>query len=154
MSTPTRERSAGKTVLHSGTVIAVCFSAELINGVGKEPRAEASITRWGIPGDRHYGKTRVSGSSGKVVPNNRPVTVVGMEAARDACERLGAPEIPPGGLGENILLEGAGDLADMVPGDQIRVLAPAGQDPSVVLQVRKQNEPCSNLQVYHRQMTK
>ena len=29
-----------------------------------------------------------------------------------------------------------------------------GGEPKVILEVRKQNDPCSNLQVYHKMMTK
>ncbi|MDQ3707048.1 MAG: MOSC domain-containing protein [Chloroflexota bacterium] len=140
-----------KKVLATGTVSAVCYSAELINGVGKEVRESAQVTKWGIPGDRHYGETRVS--RGRVVPNNRPVTVVGADGTRAACEKLGIPNIPPGGLGENILAEGLGDLSDVTAGDEIHVLGERGE-PKVILSVWKQNDPCANLMVYHKQMVK
>jgi hypothetical protein len=144
-------RKAGAT---TGTVIAVCYSAELINGVGKEQHDSAEVTRWGIPGDRHYGETRFSSSARKVVPNNRPITVVGVEGVRDATETLQIAEIPAGGLGENFLVEGLGDLSDLVPGDELRFTPAGSAEPSVVLKVRKQNEPCSNLLQYHRLMVK
>ncbi len=147
----TKKKPQG-TSIGTGTLLALCYSPELINGVGKEPHDTAHITRWGIPGDRHYGETRIS--KGHVVPNDRPITATGMEAARDACERLGIPgAIQPGGLGENLLLEGLGDLSDLLPGDELRVLSADGQ-PNVILHVRKQNEPCANLMIYHKQMPK
>ncbi|HEX8599361.1 MAG TPA: MOSC domain-containing protein [Chloroflexia bacterium] len=142
---------ATKKALATGTVSAVCYSAELINGVGKEVHESAQVTRWGIPGDRHYGETRVS--RGRVVPNNRPVTVVGADGTRAACEKLGIPNIPPGGLGENILAEGLGDLSEVTGGDEIHVLDERGE-PKVILGVRKQNDPCANLMLYHKQMVK
>lgn len=144
------EREA-KRVLATGTVAAVCYSAELINGVGKEAHESGRVTKWGIPGDRHYGGTRVS--RGHVVPNNRPITVVGADGTRAACEKLGVPNIPPGGLGENILAEGLGDLGGMTGGDEIHILDERGE-PKVVLSVGKQNDPCSNLMIYHKQMVR
>jgi MOSC domain-containing protein YiiM len=155
MSTETESASPRSEVIRTGKVIAVCYSPELINGVGKQTHASGEVTRLGIPGDRHYGETRVS--SRGVVPNDRPITIVGQESLVEVCGRLGVPLVPPGGLGENILIEGMGDLSDVLPGDVVRV-TPAeggeGAEPAVVLLARKQNEPCSNLQIYHRLMTK
>jgi hypothetical protein len=147
------EESGAARALRTGKVISLAYSSELINDVGKQPRESADITLWGIPGDRHYGETRYSPSRRRVVPNNRPITIFGVEAARAACEKLGAAPIPPGGVGENLLTEGLGDLGDLDEGDQLRVLDGEGE-PKVIFEVRKQNEPCSNLQVYHRLMTK
>ncbi len=141
----------GSTPVRTGMVLAIAYSPELINGVGKEAHDAAQITRWGVPGDRHYGETRVS--RGHVVPNNRPITVLGVEGVREACKRLGVPEIPYGGLGENLLLNGLGDLSDLEPGDELHLFSADGTV-GAVLQVRKQNEPCSNLMVYHKQMPK
>ena len=154
MTTGTQASTSSEAAIRTGKVMAVCYSAELINKVGKTPQGEGRVTRWGIPGDMHYGETRWSSSARKQVANNRPITVVGYEAVRDACEKLGCPEIPTGGLGENFLLEGLGDLSDLVAGDELSFISPGGAEPSVVLKVRKQNEPCSNLLVYHKQMPK
>jgi MOSC domain-containing protein YiiM len=142
-------------VVRTGRLIALAYSPELIKGVGKEPHASAHITKWGIPNDRHYGETRYSHSRRATVANNRPITVLGVEATRSACEKLGIPTdtVPAGGMGENLLTEGLGDLGDLEEGDEIRVLDEAGE-PKIVLRVRQQNEPCSNLQIYHRLMTK
>jgi MOSC domain-containing protein YiiM len=145
--------AAGKAVVRTGKIAGLAYSAELIDNVGKQPRESAEITHLGIPGDRHYGETRYSHSARKTLPNDRPITVVGAEATRAACAKLGIPDVPTGGLGENIQLEGLGDLGDLTAGDQIRILGPDGQ-PKAALLVRKQNEPCSNLSVYHRLMVK
>jgi len=152
MSTVIEESDAARG-LRTGIVISLACSQELINNVGKQPRESADITVWGIPGDRHYGETRYSVSHHARVPNNRPITICGVEAARAACEKLGAAPIPPGGVGENLLTEGLGDLGDLDEGDLLQVLDREGE-PKVVFEVRKQNEPCSNLQIYHRLMTK
>ena len=139
------------SLVRTGTVLSIAYSPELINNIGKQPQQEAEITRWGIPGDRHYGETRIS--KGRVVPNNRPITVCGVEGGREACAALGVPDIPYGGLGENLLTEGLGDLGDAMPGDQIQVLDESGQ-PKVILEVGSQNDPCSNTMIYHKQMVK
>lgn len=151
MQTEIRENTDIET--RTGQIIAIAYSPELINGVGKELHDEAQVTRWGIPGDRHYGETRYSSSRKQVVPNNRPITVVGVEATRRAAERLGIPPVPPGGLGENFLIEGLGDLSELTSGDQLHFVSPEGTL-KVALEVVDQNDPCSNLQVYHKLMVK
>jgi MOSC domain-containing protein YiiM len=153
VKTPETERET--SVVGTGTIISIAHSPEMINNVGKEPRASAEITTWGIPGDRHYGKTRYSGSQRKTLPNDRPITIMAVEGVREACEALGIPAdtVPPGGMGENILTEGLGNLSDAAEGDRIHVLDENGK-PKVILQVGGQNNPCSNLQFYHKQMTK
>ena len=140
-----------KSSVRTGTVLALCYSPELINGVGKVPHNSAQVTKWGIPTDRHYGETRIT--RGRVVENNRPITVVGVEAVRDTCAKLGIEEIPPGGLGENFLVEGLGDLSDVEPGDRFEVVSPDGEV-KIVLDAWKQNDPCANLSIYHKQIVK
>src|SRR3954469_14630270 len=144
MTTGTAPQAGSEGSTRTASIIAICYSEELVNKVGKQPRQEAHVTQWGIPGDAHYGETRWSASSRSRVPNNRPITVVGYEAGRDACEKLGCPEIPTGGMGENFLLEGLGDLSDLEEGDRLLFSRADGGEPSVILEVRKQNEPCSN----------
>jgi MOSC domain-containing protein YiiM len=145
--------AAGKAVVRTGKIAGLAYSAEMIDNVRKQPRASAEITRLGIPGDHHYGETRYSQSQRKTLPNDRPITVVGAEAARAACAKLGIPDVPTGGLGENLQLEGLGDLSDLTEGDQLRILGPDGEQKAALL-VSKQNDPCSNLSVYHKLMVK
>ncbi|MFL5733965.1 MAG: MOSC domain-containing protein [Chloroflexia bacterium] len=153
MSVDLEKAAQAGGVLKVGKVLAVCYSEELIDGVGKHPHVSGEVTKLGIPGDRHYGETRNSSRLG-IIPNDRPITIVGIEAAVEVCERLGIPLIPPGGLGENVLIEGMGDLGDIEPGDRVRFLGAEGSEPSVVLVVTLQNEPCANLKIYHKLMTK
>jgi MOSC domain-containing protein YiiM len=152
MTTETEEKM-GSTETRTGRVVAIAWSKELINGVGKELREEAVVTRIGIPGDKHHGETRYSSSRKAWVPNNRPITVLGLEATRGASERLGIEPIPHGGMGENFLVEGLGDLSDVTSGDQVHFLSPEGEL-RVVLEVEGQNDPCANLKVYHKQIVK
>jgi hypothetical protein len=155
MSLDTAETTPTSQSTRTGTIIAIAYSPELINGIGKETQNSADITTWGIPGDRHYGETRYSTSKRMTLPNNRPITVLGVEATRAACEAIGIPAdtVPPGGMGENILTEGLGDLGDLTEGDQVHILDASGS-PRVILRVEGQNDPCANLQVYHRLMTR
>ena len=39
--------------------------------------------------------------------------MVGAEATREVCARLDIPDVPTGGLGENMQLHGLGDLSDL-----------------------------------------
>ncbi len=155
MSLDTAEATRNPQAARTGTIIAIAYSPELINGVGKDLHDSAEITRWGIPGDRHYGETRYSTSMKMTVPNLRPITVLAVEATNAACEAIGIPTgtVPAGGMGENILTEGLGDLGELTEGDQVHILDEEG-GPKVVLRIEGQNDPCSSLQVYHRLMTK
>ena len=152
MTTELREET-GRAVLRTGRIVGLAYSDVLIDNVRKRQHGSAVITRLGIPGDRHYGETRYSQSQRKTLPNDRPITVVGGEATREVCTKLGIPDVPAGGLGENLQLDGLGDLSDLVEGDELHVLGANGQ-PKVVLRVSKQNDPCSNLRIYHRLMVK
>jgi len=138
--------------IRTGTILALCYSPELINGVGKVAHNSAQVTKWGIPTDRHYGETRVN-SRHQTVPNDRPITIVGVEAVRDACAQLGIEEIPIGGLGENFLVEGLGDLSDVEPGDRFEVVSP-DREVKIVLDAWLQNPPCVSLSIYHKQIVK
>src|SRR6476659_253291 len=135
MSTSTEERNQTGAFTRTGTVTAVCYSTELINNVGKTIHDEAQITTLGIQGDKHYGETRYSSSQRATVPNKRTITVVGVEATREACEALGVYYIPPGGLGENILTEGVGNLGELVEGDEVAFYSKGSHTPNVILRV-------------------
>lgn len=126
-----------------GTVVAVCLSAE--GGVPKHPQPEVSVGPYGFEGDYHAGPTRVR--RGEVMPNHRHVSVVAQEVIDEVNRTLGT-EIQPGGLGENILVQGLGDLGDLGPGNRLRFSS------GVELEVTGQNGPCKNLSVYHPQAVK
>jgi len=126
-----------------GTVVAVCLSPD--SGVPKHAQPEVTVGTYGLEGDYHAGPTRVR--RGEVMPNHRHVSVVAQEVIDEVNRTLGT-EIPPGGLGENVLVQGLGDLGDLAPGD--RLLFSSG----VELEVTAQNDPCKNLSVYHPQTVK
>ena len=125
------------------TVVAVCLSPE--PGVPKYPQAEVSVGPHGIEGDYHAGPTRVR--RGQTAPNTRHVSLVAREVIEEVNRALGT-EIPAGGLGENVLVQGLGDLGDLVAGQRLRFSS------GVELEVTGQNNPCRNLCVYHPQAPK
>src|SRR5437870_869906 len=115
-------------------------------GVPKCPQSEVVIGEYGVEGDYHAGPMRTR-SDGQVVPNTRHVTLVAKEVFDDLNRELDT-DIPAGGFGENILVEGLGDLSDIREG---AVLAFSS---GVELEVTGQNDPCKNLMVYHNQVPK
>jgi MOSC domain-containing protein YiiM len=131
-------RSAGRT----GRVVAVCAGEK---SLAKRALDEARVTRLGVPGDVHHGATYATPNG--PVANDRPITAIAVEATRAACADLGIAAIPPGGFGENLLIEGLGEMRDLVGGDLLRI--GGGGEPSVVLEVSKQNAPCRRLCSWH-----
>lgn len=123
----------------AGSVVAVCLSDT--GGVPKYPQDSVTIGAHGVDGDFHAGAMRTN-SDGETVRNHRHVTVVAAEAVEAVAGKLGA-DIPQGGLGENVLVRGLGELGDVEPGQ--RIIFGSG----VELEVTEQNNPCSNLSVYH-----
>src|SRR6058998_2805158 len=110
----TGERTSGQTKV--GSVAAVCLRKE--KGVPKYPQSEVTIGEYGVEGDYHAGPVRTR-SNGERVPNNRHVSLVAKEVFDDLNRELGT-DIPHGGFGENILVEGMGDLSDLAEGDILR----------------------------------
>ena len=92
-----------------------------------------------IEGDFHAGRGR------------RQVSVVAKETF-DALEAELGVFVSPGGFGENLLVEGLGDLSDLQPADILCFAS--GADilcfaSGVELEITAQNEPCRNLMVHH-----
>lgn len=127
----------------SGTVLAVCLNPD--PGIPKHPQPQVSVGPHGIEGDYHAGPTRLR--RGDTVPNTRQVSLLAEEAIQDVCLALDIT-IPPGGLGENVLLRGLGDLSDLKEGDLLRFSS------GVELEVSGQNDPCKILSLYHPQVPK
>ena len=119
-----------------GTVIAACASKT--GGVPKYPQAAVVVGPFGVEGDFHAGELDAKGRI-----NRRHVTVVAQEALDEVGRQLQI-EIAPGGLGENILIQGLGNLAELEPGQRLHFSS------GVELEITAQNDPCNNLSVYHR----
>ncbi len=132
-------KQASKQASKQGTVVAVCLRAE--SGVPKYPQDEVTIGEYGVEGDHHAGPMRRRGD-GEVVPNTRHVSIVAKEVFDELNRELGT-DIPPGGFGENILVEGMGDLSELTQGDGLSFSS------GVELEVTGQNDPCKNLMCYH-----
>ena len=128
-----------------GTVVAVCLSAE--GGVPKHPQPEVTVGPYGVEGDYHAGPSRFSRRAGQEVPNQRQVSLVAKEVIDEVNRELGTT-IPAGGFGENVLVEGLGDLGDLKAGDLLRFRS------GVVLEVTGQNDPCQNLMIWHNLVPK
>jgi MOSC domain-containing protein YiiM len=130
----------------SGVVVAVCVGGP--DELFKTPvRGEVVVDEHGLRGDRHAGPTRMSRRQRKPVPNDRQISIVAQEALDDLARELDVT-LEPGDFGENVCVRGFGDLSDVTPGT--RFVTSRG----VVFHVTEQNEPCSNLMRYHRQMVK
>lgn len=141
--TATSEQT-GKPANRLGTIVAVCMKAE--RGVPKIPQVAVTVGEYGIEGDFHAGPMRTR-SNGEVLPNTRHISIVAKEVFDDLNRELGT-DIPHGGFGENILVEGMGDLGGLKEGDLLRFSS------GVELEVTGQNDPCKNLMVYHDQIPK
>ena len=96
----------------------------------------------GIPGDRHFGQTRKSGSRepwyprGTEIRSGREVTVVAVEELAEAAARMDLAALPAGWIGANLVIEGVPSLTFLPPGTRL-FLAGGG-----VLVVEAVNNPC------------
>ena len=142
--TQANAETSNRTSQATGTVVAVCSKAG--RGVPKIPQAEVTVGEHGIDGDFHAGPMRTR-SNGEVLPNNRHISIVAKEVFDDLNRELGT-DIPEGGFGENILVEGMGNLSDLKEGDMLRFSS------GVELEITGQNDPCKNLMIYHQSIVK
>jgi MOSC domain-containing protein YiiM len=97
----------------------------------------------GIPGDRHFGLTRVTGGRdraqyppGTTLRNDRQITIVSTRECEAIASALGVPEVLPEWLGANVQIDGAVGFTSLPPGS--RLVFPSG----AVLRVEGENEPC------------
>ncbi|MCS7207006.1 MAG: MOSC domain-containing protein [Dehalococcoidia bacterium] len=124
----------------SGRVMAVCLRPT--SGIPKFPQPAITLTNQGVEGDWHAGPVNKHKKRGDPEPNWRQVSVVAQEVYTDLEEALGI-RLQAGAFGENILVEGLGDLSGLKPGDRLHLGAEA------VIEVTQQNRPCATLQVHH-----
>ncbi len=127
-----------------GRVVAVCSSPQ--GGVPKYRRLFIEVSPEGVIGDYHAGAYNRHKKRGEPEPNTRQLTIVAQEVLDDVNDELGI-QLEPGFLGENLTVEGLGDLSDLAPGDRLIV-------GTVVLEITAQNQPCSTLAVYHPLLVK
>ena len=132
----------------AGTIIALCISSK--GGVPKYPQEKIEVGQYGFIGDFHAGSTRISRKTGKSKINDRQITLVAQEALDIVNIELGI-SLKPGDLGENITTIGLGNLSGINGG--VLLLA-EGVEGMVLFRVVEQNDPCSNLSIYHKQLPK
>jgi hypothetical protein len=96
----------------------------------------------GIPGDRHFGQTRKSGSRepwyprGTEIRSGREVTVVSVEELGEIAARMALETLPAAWIGANLVIEGVPNLTFLPPGTRL-FLEGGG-----VLVVEAVNSPC------------
>ena len=112
-----------------GKIIAVCISPR--RGLPKYPQDEVVVGEKGFVGDAEY-------SGGREF---RQLTIVSKEVVDEVSEKLGI-SIVPGGLAENILVEGLGDLSSFRVGAYLRT-------GGVVLKLTSHHDPCEKLNAFH-----
>ncbi|XGV95942.1 MAG: MOSC domain-containing protein [Leptolyngbya sp. BL-A-14] len=96
----------------------------------------------GVPGDRHYGLTRLSGAREPMYPrgteirNRRQLSLVSVEECHQIAQALGLDVVLPEWLGANLLISGFSHLTQLSTGS--RLLLPSG----VGLVCEGENLPC------------
>ena len=97
----------------------------------------------GIPGDRHFGLTRVSGGRdarryprGTTILNRRQISVISAEETAEIAAALGVSEVRPEWLGANLVISGLRGLTGLPPGS--RLVFPSG----ATLVSEGENDPC------------
>ena len=117
-------------------------------GVPKLVQPLVTIGPMGVEGDYHAGPYNKHASKpDPSKPNLRQLTVISKEVLDEMNASLGT-RLKPGDLGENVLLEGHGDLGRLRDGDLIAL------GDNAVLRVTAQNDPCSKIGGSHPQLVK
>lgn len=131
-----------------GKIIAVCVSQT--EGIPKGRLLLGGVLeRYGLRDDYHNNAMRRSFSErGKFKPNtDRHISVIAFEVLRELSEELQIP-LDPGSLGDNLTVEGLGDLSQIKDGSILKI----GE--KIRLRVTEQNQPCVNLVPLHRLLVK
>lgn len=103
---------------------------------------QVTLDMAGIPGDRHYGLTRLSGARepmyprGTTIRNRRQISVVSAEECDQIAQQLGLNAVLPEWLGANLLLRDFPHLTQLPTGS--RLLLPGGAG----LVCEGENAPC------------
>lgn len=131
-----------------GKIIAVCVSHT--DGIPKSRLLLGGmLERHGLRDDYHNNAMRRSFSNpGTFKPNvDRHISVIAFEVLKDLSEELKIP-LDPGSLGDNLTVEGLGDLSQIKDGSILNI----GE--KIRLRVIEQNQPCVNLAPLHRLLPK
>lgn len=103
---------------------------------------DLTVTYEGIPGDRHYGLTRLSGARepwyprGTEMRNDRQISLLAVEELAEIADGLGIPQVEAEWIGGNIVVEGLPQFSMIPP--RTRLMFAGG----VVIGIEGQNAPC------------
>jgi MOSC domain-containing protein YiiM len=103
---------------------------------------QLDLTLAGIAGDRHAGTTRAADARaswharGTPIANTRQLSFVSVEECAEVATLMGIPEVDPGLLGANLLLEGFPELSFLSLATRLQF--PSG----ATIFVTEQNAPC------------
>ncbi|MBS7697893.1 MULTISPECIES: MOSC domain-containing protein [unclassified Chelatococcus] len=104
--------------------------------------SDLTVTYEGIPGDRHYGLTRLSGARepwyprGTEMRNDRQISLLAAEELADIASGLKIPSVKAEWIGGNIVVEGLPAFSMIPP--RTRLMFAGG----VVIAIDGQNAPC------------
>lgn len=110
--------------------------------VASTPRPELILTYAGVPGDRHEGLTRTSGSRepwyerGTPMRNERQISILSSEEMAEVAAALGIAALPVEWIGANLLLEGVPNLTQLPP--RSILMFPSG----AAVRIDGDNGPC------------
>lgn len=110
--------------------------------IRKWPQPWVEVGPYGVVGDYHAGPYKTHPRLDPTRPNPRQLTVVSRELLDWIADTLDV-RLQPGDLGENVLLEGLGDLTAVLAGDLLVF------EGGAVLVVTGPNMPCRKLNRYH-----
>lgn len=110
-----------------------------------QPELEFALA--GIPGDRHYGHTMISGGRekkvyprGTEIHNNRQWSAVSSEELAAIAATMNLKTVQPEWVGANLLLSGIPDLSHLPPLTRMKFFS--GDEMTAVLMIYGQNKPC------------
>lgn len=108
----------------------------------KEAIKQANLEYGGIPGDLHFGLTKLAGAREPMYPrhteifNRRQITIVSIEECAEIADLLGVERILPEWLGANMAISGFPELTALSEGS--RIVFPSGAG----LVCEGENLPC------------
>ena len=126
----------------TGKVVSV--NSSIKGGIPKMPQDSIEIYKYGVRGDYHSGKTNFHAKKNNL---DRQITIVAKETVDFINKNIGN-KISAGSLGENILINGFGDLSNVSNKHIMKI----GTD--VVLKINGQNQPCSTLNSIDKRVLK
>ncbi|ALC83963.1 MULTISPECIES: MOSC domain-containing protein [Bacillus] len=118
------------------------YIAEKQNTFVTEPIKQADLDYGGIPGDLHFGLTKLAGAREPMYPrktkifNRRQISIVSVEECAEIADILGVEKILPEWLGANIAISGFSHFTQLPEGS--RIVFPSGAG----LVCEGENHPC------------